>query len=129
MSRPTNFDDLDETRKLGRLILTVDHTLAASLPPDVGAAILTLMHLLGGVDGVTADHDPRDQAEITYRLNLSTDERDRALRSAQQQWDYASEAYQKALEDPGSVESWLRYIIDGHVMKEGLAPIDWNGDQ
>lgn len=120
MARPETHADLPEhelTRRTGTV--AVDLTDPASL-----RALADMIDAHRALGGTVAQAEYGDSVEFTRPT--STAELERALRTAQNSWDYFEKAWHEAVEQiryPG--QQYMRDSIDRWAKAEGRVAVDW----
>ena len=132
--RPSTVHDLPEASRRGHEVLTIDTRFLLRLPTKVVARILDLIDALEEHAGelfAEVQEQIRAGSTATIVVPLTDDELSRALRSAQESWDWGKRRYEEAL-DPtkrDGIEAWMHYNLDGWAEREGMPAIEWEADQ
>lgn len=121
MGRPEVFDDLEDHEQrdnefLGVRMEYITQDLA------VGSAVLALIDACRKSETFTVSED----GEFKVYLPKTKEERDRAVRAAQQSWDFRKKAYEGLAVCEKQIETWWRYQIDSWAKGEGLPEPDWD---
>lgn len=132
MTRPTKFEDLDDYNQQGRMLATFNHLDFLTLPRKTLIRILKTVESLDKAvaDGLLDKKGSINSGEdLVYRLRPTEEDRARALRSAQSEWDRTKKHYEDALEDPTSVPNWTHWLVNQWAEQEGKPAIQWAGTE
>lgn len=117
MSRPTTHDDLEDYVRKGHVVASIPSTYITRYP-SLGQHLLAALAEADRL-GLTVTTD----GDIV--IDLTTDELDTQLKSAQRSWDYDEASYRKAVAGE-PIEQWRRSGVDRWARTEGMDPVAWD---
>lgn len=109
MSRLESIRDLDASQKESNPIVEIDFSEVLALPLDVIQKLVELVASLEASPSIDAAGDRGSNGTVRYRRRRSPAELAEVLADRQRIWD--ANARLKALDDPSSVEPYMRWQV------------------